>query len=93
MANSDRTTGIDLPQKMAIWQDLFGDVYLSYNAPSYLQSRHRITSAASPQLSAAAEALANLASAATGREVPKTFRCWPRPCWWGTGRHRLTTNR
>jgi uncharacterized protein (DUF302 family) len=34
---------IDLPQKALIWQDEKGGVWISYNDPRYLQSRHKIT--------------------------------------------------
>lgn len=73
MQNANRPAGIDLPQKMIIWQDLYGDVYLAYNAPSYLQSRHQITDSAEPQLQTVSGALANLASTATDTTVPPTF--------------------
>ena len=34
--------GIDLPQKMLIWQDAKKQVWLSYNNPEYLKQRHNI---------------------------------------------------
>ncbi|MDH3558891.1 MAG: DUF302 domain-containing protein [Deltaproteobacteria bacterium] len=37
-----QSVGIDLPQKALIWQDEAGQVWLSYNAPKYLASRHSI---------------------------------------------------
>ena len=37
-----QTTGIDLPQKMLIWQDEADKVWLSYNNPEYLKQRHNI---------------------------------------------------
>ena len=36
------TTAIDLPQKMLIWQDKQDKVWLSYNTPDFLKSRHAI---------------------------------------------------
>jgi uncharacterized protein (DUF302 family) len=33
---------IDLPLKALAWQDEHGEVWLSYNAPEYLQQRHGI---------------------------------------------------
>lgn len=33
---------IDLPQKALVWQDDAGQVWISYNDPSYLQRRHSI---------------------------------------------------
>ena len=38
----DQSVGIDLPQKALIWQDKAGQVWLSYNDPKYLASRHSI---------------------------------------------------
>ena len=38
----DQSVGIDLPQKALIWQDEAGQVWLSYNDPKYLASRHSI---------------------------------------------------
>ncbi|QIZ78813.1 DUF302 domain-containing protein [Ferrimonas lipolytica] len=37
-----RTAAIDLPQKMLIWQDEAGKVWLSYNDPQYLKARHKL---------------------------------------------------
>jgi uncharacterized protein (DUF302 family) len=34
---------IDLPQKALIWEDVEGDVFISYNDPVYLQKRHNVT--------------------------------------------------
>jgi len=36
------TVAIDLPLKVLVWQDAQGSVWVSYNAPSYLQQRHAI---------------------------------------------------
>jgi len=38
-----RTIGIDLPLKALIWEDEKGTVWLSYNEPKYLASRHALT--------------------------------------------------
>ena len=37
-----QSTGIDLPQKALIWQDAEQQVWLTYNDPAYLKSRHAI---------------------------------------------------
>ena len=37
-----QAAGIDLPQKMLIWQDAKKQVWLSYNHPEYLKQRHNI---------------------------------------------------
>lgn len=72
LMQSAQTAGIDLPQKMLIWEDLFGIVRVGYNAPAYLESRHAI-SGADGQLQTVANALANLAGVATGTTVEPTF--------------------
>ena len=36
------SVAIDLPLKALAWQDAQGKVWLSYNAPEYLQQRHNI---------------------------------------------------
>ena len=33
---------IDLPLKILVWEDADGKVWISYNAPTYLQARHRL---------------------------------------------------
>lgn len=38
-----QSVAIDLPQKALIWEDDQGVVWLSYNKPSYLKSRHSVT--------------------------------------------------
>ncbi|MEO1282237.1 MAG: DUF302 domain-containing protein [Pseudomonadota bacterium] len=40
---SNRAIAIDLPMKALAWQDKDGSVYLSYNNPDALKSRHAIT--------------------------------------------------
>jgi uncharacterized protein (DUF302 family) len=35
-----QSIGIDLPQKMLIWEDAAGKVWLTYNLPEYLAARH-----------------------------------------------------
>ncbi len=37
-----QSVAIDLPQKALAWEDAKGQVWLSYNAPAYLASRHNI---------------------------------------------------
>jgi uncharacterized protein (DUF302 family) len=48
---------IDLPLKILVWEDETGTVWVSYNAPSYLQNRHNVPSDLMPNL-AVVEALA-----------------------------------
>ncbi len=72
LMQSAQTAGIDLPVKILVWEDLFGVVRVSYNASSYLQSRHRIEGA-DAQLNTLGNALAGLASVATGTTVDPVF--------------------
>ena len=34
------SVAIDLPLKILVWEDAGGQVWISYNAPGYLQARH-----------------------------------------------------
>ncbi len=42
LMEAQRTVAIDLPQKMLVWEDDRGRVYVSYNDPAYLAKRHGI---------------------------------------------------
>ena len=58
---ASRSSAIDLPMKALIWEDSDGKVWISYNAPGYLQTRHGLP----PELTqnvAVVEALATNAS-------------------------------
>lgn len=59
-----QSMAIDLPQKMLIWQDESGAVWLSYNDPYYLADRHELQSC-EENIDVIAEALASLARAAS----------------------------
>lgn len=48
---------IDLPLKLLVWEDAGGQVWISYNAPAYLQHRHSLPEDLVANL-AAVEALA-----------------------------------
>lgn len=60
----NQTVGIDLPQKMLIWQDATEQVWLAYNDPQYLMSRHTL-SACEPILERIHQVLEDLAFKAT----------------------------
>jgi len=47
------TAAIDLPLKILIWEDVDGKVWLSYNDPAYLASRHGIPAELSQNIAAA----------------------------------------
>jgi uncharacterized protein (DUF302 family) len=68
-----QTAGIDLPLKALVWQDESGRTWLSTNDPHWLARRHGVTEGMDKVLSAMANALATVASEATGgveREGP-----------------------
>jgi len=48
---------IDLPMKLLVWEDGEGKVWISYNAPAYLQARHSLPPDLLPNI-AVVEALA-----------------------------------
>ena len=58
-----QSVGIDLPQKMLIWQDDSGQVWLTYNDPDYLADRHGLDKSL-PPLSKVKKALGAFAQAA-----------------------------
>lgn len=43
LLQNSQTTALELPQKMLVWEDENGTVYISYNDPQYVQQRHEIT--------------------------------------------------
>ncbi|MBE7383649.1 MAG: DUF302 domain-containing protein [Leptolyngbya sp. SIO1E4] len=59
-----QTVAIDLPQKALIWQDDSEQVWLAYNDPAYLMSRHRLTEC-EPVVERVSQILNELAVAAT----------------------------
>lgn len=60
-----QTIGIDLPQKILVWQDDENVVKVSYNDPSFLQMRHSITGN-EEVLATITAALNNLSNVAAG---------------------------
>ncbi|HEY1753859.1 MAG TPA: DUF302 domain-containing protein [Bryobacteraceae bacterium] len=36
------SVALDLPLKLLVWEDAEGKVFISYNAPAYLQARHAL---------------------------------------------------
>ena len=59
-----QSVAIDLPQKALIWEDANGEVWLGYNDPQYLKSRHGIEGC-DEVLGKVSGALGNFAKAAT----------------------------
>lgn len=62
----EQTVAIDLPQKMLISEDAEGRVWLSYNNPEYLKSRHNIKGC-DEVINNVSMALMNLSTAATAK--------------------------
>ena len=58
---------IDLPLKLLVWEDATGKVRISFNAPSYLQQRHGLSSDLLPNI-AVVEAIAALAAGTSALE-------------------------
>ena len=63
LMQAGRTVAIDLPQKMLIYEDEAGDVFVAYNDPQYLAERHGLSGVNEP-LGMVSNALSNLANAA-----------------------------
>ena len=38
-----QSVAIDLPQKMLVWEDKDGKVWITYNSPQFLRDRHTIS--------------------------------------------------
>lgn len=64
LMQSNQTIGIDLPQKLLVWEDESGQVWLAYNDPQFLADRHGITDRGE-LIGNISTALGNLAGAAT----------------------------
>ena len=64
LMNCQRTVAIDLPQKMLIWEDDTGQVWVAYNDPSYIRARHGVAGCDEVIIKIAG-ALENFARAAT----------------------------
>lgn len=60
-----QTTGLDLPQKILVWQNDIGAVQVGYNAPDFLKRRHNITDN-DDTLTTISGALESLSNTATG---------------------------
>jgi len=65
LMQNQQTTGIDLPQKILVWEDDQNVVKVSYNDPQFLRNRHSITGN-EDILATITTALDNLSNAAAG---------------------------
>lgn len=64
LMNCAQTIAIDLPQKMLAWEDENGQVFLGYNDPMHLKTRHGVQGCDNV-LETVSGALKNFAKAAT----------------------------
>lgn len=64
LMQSVRSIGLDLPQKMLVWEDADGAVFISYNTPAFLKAKHQLEGHAEElqQIIQALELLANTAA-------------------------------
>lgn len=64
LMQSNQSMGIDLPQKILIWQDSDDQVWLTYNDPAYLANRHQVGNcdALVQKISAALASMTNAAA-------------------------------
>ncbi len=65
LMQENQQIGIDLPLKALVWQDADGKVWLTYNDPAWLATRHRLGAAAEETVAALENGLATLARDAT----------------------------
>jgi len=65
LMEEERSVGIDLPQKMLVWENDDGDVFVGYNPTAYLEYRHKGVEKADT-FETIAGALLNFASIASG---------------------------
>lgn len=61
-----QSAGIDMPNKMMAWQDISGDVWLSYGHPEFMVGRHNLSSCEA-QVKKLADALESVAVQAIGK--------------------------
>jgi uncharacterized protein (DUF302 family) len=65
LMQADQAIGIDLPLKALVYQDASGKVWLAYNDPSWLASRHGLGGSVAPNVTAMAAALKAVVAKAT----------------------------
>ena len=67
LMQSARSIGLDLPQKMLVWEDEDAKVFISYNDPEFIKEKHRI-SGKQEQIEQISKVLEMLANSAAGIE-------------------------
>ena len=66
LMQSQQTAGIDLPLKLLAWQDADGQVWIAYNDPGYIATRHNITDR-DPVIAKMRKAMSNFTAIAIGK--------------------------
>jgi uncharacterized protein (DUF302 family) len=64
LMQAQQTVGLDLPLKLLAWQDAEGKVWISYNDPQWIGTRHGLGDAKSAPLKALGENLGAIAAVA-----------------------------
>ncbi|SLJ93883.1 DUF302 domain-containing protein [Salegentibacter salarius] len=67
LMQSKRSIGVDLPQKMLVWEDEDGTVHIAYNDPVFLKDKHQLEGN-EEQIEQISNTLQNLANNAGGVE-------------------------
>lgn len=67
LMQASQSAGIDLPQKLLVWENEAGDVRVTYNDPEYVAERHGIEGQ-DERLATIAGALRTIATGETGSE-------------------------
>jgi uncharacterized protein (DUF302 family) len=65
-----QTAGIDLPQKILVWEDSDAQVWITYNDPNYLAQRHEITESCAETIAKVEKALSSITTAAAKPRKP-----------------------
>lgn len=63
LMQESQSIGLDLPQKILVWEDADGKVHLSYNDPEFLKIRHGINES-DEEIQQISNALQNISEAA-----------------------------
>ena len=64
LMQAKQTIGIDLPLKVLAWEDASGNVWVTYNDPTWLATRHALGDDAAEAVSGLARGLAKFAETA-----------------------------
>jgi uncharacterized protein (DUF302 family) len=72
-----QTMGIDLPQKILVWEDASSQVWITYNDPHYLAQRHNITESCAETIAKVEKALSSIAETAAKPDVSANTQVIP----------------